>query len=161
MPDDTYHLETYTVTVEVSLGGGASLVGQMFLRPLAAGHGGRETVADRLNDGSPFFPLRVLEPVPATVLVGKAQVRYVLAPTPAGDERIALQRAAASQIGVTAVLDDGQTVSGILFIDLPPGHTRTLDYITLPDHTFVEVAQPERDCFINRSRVRYFRDAAR
>ncbi len=157
---DSYQIDTCTVTVEVSLDTGPRLVGQMFLRPGAAGHTGTETVADRLNDGTPFFPLRVLQPEPATYLVGKAQVRYVLAPDSSGDERVALRRAASTQVGVVALLEDGEALSGVLFIELPPGHTRTLDYVNLPDQQFVLMALPGHDCLINLSRVRYFLDPA-
>ncbi len=35
---DSYQIDTCTVTVEVSLDSGPRVVGQMFLRPRAAGH---------------------------------------------------------------------------------------------------------------------------
>ena len=52
-----YQIGTGSVRVEVSMAGGERLVGEMFLRP-AAGGARYESVASRLNEPAPFFPLR-------------------------------------------------------------------------------------------------------
>jgi hypothetical protein len=153
-----YQVETVPVPVEVTLDGGERLVGQMFLRLYAAGHAGRETIADRLNDDSAFLPLRLTEPVPTTLLVGKAQVRYLVGPDPNGDERIALMRAAALPVEASILLDDGEALTGTMFIEGVPGRTRALDYVNLPDRPFLSLAQPGREYLVNRSRIRYFLD---
>lgn len=155
-----FQIDTYTVDVEVSLGDGPRLVGQMFLRQVASGHSGPETLADRLNDVLPFFPLRVTEPEPATLLVGKAQVRYVIGPDPTGDDRIALTRAMATQVGASVLLDDGQALSGVMFVELQPGHDRPLDFVNRPEQRFVVLGQPGQECLINRNRIRYMVDTA-
>lgn len=157
---DSYQIETATVAVEIHFETGAPLQGQVFLRPGAAAHYGTETLADRLNDGSPFFPVRVKGPGESVLLVSKARVRYVIGPSSAADERVASERAAATQVGVQAVFEDGSTTSGILFIDLPPEQCRPLDYVNDPGRHFVALAQPGRDLFVNRALVRYFRDSA-
>jgi hypothetical protein len=160
---DRYQIATSMVAVQVSFESGAPLLGRMFLLPRIAGHAGRETVIDRLNDGVAFFPLQVDEPRNGVVLVSKARVRFVVAPSSADDERVAAYRAAATQIGVIALFDEALSVSGVLFIDLPSQAARTLDYLNDQGRTherlFVTLAQPGRDVFVNRSLVRYFRDS--
>ena len=153
-----FQIATYTIDVEVSLGDGPRLVGQMFLRHVADRHSGPETLADRLNDGLPFFPLRVSEPEPATLLVGKAQVRYVIGPDLSADERMAVTRAVATKVGASVLLDDGQALSGVMFVESPPGHDRPLDFVNQPEQAFVVLAQPGHECLINRNRIRYMLD---
>lgn len=155
-----FHIETRTVDVEVSLGDGPRLAGQMFLRPAAEGHAGPETVADRLNDGLPFFPLRVTEPEPATLLVGKGQVRYVIAPDPSGNERVALARATAAPVGASVLLDDGEALSGVMFVEPARGGDRPLDFVNRREQAFVPLVQPGRECLINRNRIRYLLDTS-
>src|SRR5690348_8685467 len=95
--------------VEVCMTNGARLHGEMFLRLGAEGHSGSETVADRMNDGRPFVPIRVTSPSPNVLLVAKAHVRYVIVP-PADrdDDRISDTRSASSQLLVTAVMDSDE-----------------------------------------------------
>jgi hypothetical protein len=156
----SYRIETTAVGVEVTLDGGRPLVGQMFLRPSPA-HTGMETIIDRLNDTAPVFPLRVtVGPDQGVHLVNKARVRYLVAPSSGSDERVAGDRAAATQIGVTAVFDGDLSVSGVLFIGLPPQKARALDYVNDPGREFVTLAQPGQDVYVNRRLVRFFRDAA-
>lgn len=157
---DEYQIQTHVVQVEISLGEGPRLVGQMFLRPLTAGHAGPETVADRLNDKSPFFPLRAMTPEPALLLVGKAQVRYVIAPDSGTNDRVAFRRAASVQIGASIMLDDGEVVSGIVFIEGDPGHVRPLDFLNTVDDPFITLVRPDQEYLINRTRIRYFVDIA-
>lgn len=155
---DEYHIQTAAVPAEVSLGDGARLVGHMFLRPSAAGHAGPETVADRMNDGTPFFPFRASTPDPAVLLIGKAQVRYVIAPSSGADERVACARAASVQLDASVMLDDGEVLSGIVFVENAPGHGRPLDFLNgLVDPFVVLVGGPE-EYLVNRSRIRYFLD---
>lgn len=155
---DEYQIRTDAVPVELSLGDGVRLSGQMFLRPSAAGHAGPETLADRLNDATPFFPFRASSPDQAVLLVGKAQVRYVIAPSSAANERVAVARAASVQLGASVMLDDGEILSGIVFIDNAPGHARPLDFLNGLVEPFVVLADPSQEYLINRSRIRYFLD---
>ncbi|HEX7124717.1 MAG TPA: hypothetical protein VF406_02935 [Thermodesulfobacteriota bacterium] len=155
---DEYQIQTHVVPVEVSLGDGPHLVGHMFLRPHTAGHAGPETVADRLNDRTAFFPVRAAAPEPALLLVGKAQVRYVIAPDSGTIERVAFRRAAAVQIGASIMLDDGEVVSGIVFLDGVPGQVRPLDYLNAIEDPFVTLVRPDQEYLINRTRIRYFVD---
>lgn len=157
---DEYQIQTHLVPVEISLGDGPHLVGQMFLRPHTAGHSGPETVADRLNDRTAFFPVRAITPEPALLLVGKSQVRYVIAPASGTNERVAVQRAASVEVGASIMLDGGEVVSGVVFIEGVPGHVRPLDFLNALDDPFVVLVRPDREYLINRTRIRYIIDIA-
>jgi hypothetical protein len=149
-----YQIGTEAVAVEVSMLSGPALAGEMFLRMGAVG--ARETVSDRLNDGTAFFPLRT--PDGAVLLVGKAQVRYVVAPAMDDDERVADERSSMPQMLVTAELDSGETFTGVVFVDLPPGQVRTLDYVNEAKLPFIPLAQLDREYLINRALIRHVRD---
>ena len=154
MAESSYQIGTQAVAVEVCMASGPRVVGDMFLRP--GGVRPAERVVERLNDGSPFFPLRGAGE--AIVLVGKAQVRYVVAPSLDDDDEVADERSSVPQLLVTAELDSGEAITGMFFVDQPPGHIRTLDYVNEPARTFVALAQLDREYLINRSFIKQLRD---
>jgi hypothetical protein len=152
--ESSYQIGTQAVAVEVCMASGPRVAGDMFLRPGRVRAG--ETVVERLNDGTPFFPLK--GPDGAVVLVGKAQVRYVVAPSLDDDDELADERSSAPQLLVTAELDSGEAITGVFFVDLPPGHVRTLDYVNEATRAFVALAQLDREYLINRSFIKQLRD---
>jgi hypothetical protein len=152
--ESSYQIGTQAVAVEVCMASGPRVVGEMFLRP--AGVRPAETVVDRLNDGTPFFPLRGADA--AIVLVGKSQVRYVVAPSLDDDDEVADERSNVPQVLVTAELDSGEVITGMFFVDQPPGHVRALDYVNEPARAFVALAQLDREYLINRTFIKQLRD---
>ena len=150
----SYQIGTQAVPVEISMASGPGISGEMFLRP--GGVRSSETVAERLNDGTPFFPLKTADG--AVVLLGKAQVRYVVTPSLDDDDDVADERSSVPQLLVTAALDSGESITGVFFVDLPPGHIRSLDYVNEAKRDFVAVAQLDREYLINRSFIRELRD---
>jgi hypothetical protein len=159
----SYQIGTLAVGVEVFMASGPSIAGEMFLRPgrveSVRGVGAAETVAERLNDGSPFFPLKA-KANGAVLLLGKAQVRYVVTPSLDDDDDVADGRSSIPQLLVTAELDTGEAITGVFFVDLPPGHVRSLDYVNESKREFVALAQLDREYLINRSFIRQLRDLA-
>lgn len=153
-----YQIGTRAIPVEVCMTTGSRLRGDMFVRPGAVAHAGSETVSDRLNDGSPFFPLRVTEPEEAMLLVGKAHVRYVIAPPMDDDDRIVDGRSACSQVLVTAVMDSDEAFTGVCFVDLPPDKIRVLDYVNEPSLSFVPLAHLDKEYLLNRHHILHFKD---
>lgn len=152
-----FRIATQAVSVEVGFGTAvAPLVGTIFLRPSAAMHSGTETVRDRLDDESLFLPLRV-EGSTDIVFVAKAQIRYLRAPTPLDEDASMLERAV-STAKVDIEVDSGTTLSGELFLTLPPGQSRMLDYLNAADVPFLCLGQGADDCFVNRSHVRLVRE---
>lgn len=154
-----YRIDTRPVRVDVSLGGARRRSGDVFLHHGAVKHSGDETVLDLMNDPHPFFPLRVSEPTPGTVLIAKSHVHCMFVPPMADDERIADARAAATRLEVTIELDDEQELDGTIYAELPPGQGRTLDFVNLPGSPFLVLVQASRDCIVNRSRIQAIRDA--
>jgi hypothetical protein len=150
----SYQIGTHSLGVEVFMASGPPIAGEMFLRP--GGVRAAETVAERLNDGAPFFPLRIADG--GVVLLGKAQVRYVVTPSLDDDDLVADERSSVPQLLVTAELDSGEAITGVFFVDLPPGHVRSLDYVNEAKHAFVALAQLDREYLINRSFIKQLRD---
>jgi hypothetical protein len=150
----SYQIGTHAFAVEVFMARGATLSGEMFLRP--GGVRASETVLERLNDGAPFFPLNTSDR--GVVLVGKAQVRYILTPSLDDDDDVAEERSSTPQVLVTAELDSGEAITGVFFVDLPPDHLRTLDYLNDAKRAFVALAQLDREYVINRSFIMHLRD---
>jgi hypothetical protein len=126
----------------------------MFLRP--GGVRAAETVAERLNDGDSFFPLKDNDG--RVVLLGKGQVRYVVTPSADEDDQLAEERNSSPQLLVTVELDSGEAVAGVFFVDMPPGHVRALDYVNCANRPFVLLAQLDRDYVINRHFITQIRD---
>ena len=154
-----YQIGTRAMPVEVCLTNGSRLHGEVFLSLGAEGHSGGETVADRMNDGRPFFPLRVTAPSPNVLLIGKAHVRYVIAPPEDDDDdRVTDTRGAASQVLVTAVMDSDEAFTGVFFVDLPPDRLRALDYINGASLAFVPLAHLDREYLLNRAHILHFKD---
>jgi hypothetical protein len=139
---------------------GDPIVGEMFLRPGPSGHR-FESVASRLNDADPFFPVKLAADPQEVVLVGKALVRYVVAPPPADDDEDGDAMQTGPHLLVTAVLDDGEVVTGIALADLPPDKVRTLDYVNHPGLSFLPIAQLDREYLVHRTYIRHFKDTSR
>ena len=59
---------------------------------------------------------------------------------------------------MTAELDSGEAITGVFFVDLPPGHVRTLDYVNDAKRVFVPLAQLDREYLINRTFITQIRD---
>lgn len=153
----SYQIGTQATAVEVFMASGPSVPGEIFLRPANSSRArAAETVAERLNDGTPFFPLKIADG--SVVLLGKAQVRYVVTGSLDDDDTVADERSSAPQLLVTAALDTGETITGVFFVDLPPGHERSLDYVNDAGHAFVALAQLDREYLINRTFIRQLRD---
>jgi hypothetical protein len=148
-----YEVGTSAESIEVVLCGGVRIVGEIFLRPGQSR--GAESVADRLNDRDPFFPVKQDESV---LLVSKAQVRYVVTPPLDDEDPTAEQRPSLPQLLVTAEMDDGEQITGVFFIDLPPGQVRALDYVNGTRRAFLPLAQLDREYLIHRQYVRFIRD---
>ena len=147
-----YRVDTQATPVELSFGSASRVRGEMFLRPSIVTADGVESIADRMNDRDAFFPLRVAEPTPGTLLVGKTQVRYVCAEDP--PVPTALIAGGAVQLTMTLELDDGELLSGVFFAVMPPGKRRALDFINRDDGLFVPFFSEQRQYVVNRSFIR-------
>jgi hypothetical protein len=154
---DDFRIRIKPVEVELCLNEGQLLRGQVFLHD-GAGLMGNETLLGLLNDRAPFFPVRLHDPESTTLLVAKAQVRYMLVPSLGDDERVAAERVAAMRLEVVIQLGARETLQGILFALLPPGKRRTLDFLNAPGEPFFALVMEGRDCLVHRAYVQSVRD---
>lgn len=157
----SYQLKTRSVPVEVNLGQGRKLAGDIFLHAGSGAHTGDESIADLMNDDAPFFPMRVTAEAGEMLLVAKHHVHFMFVPPLGADERIATERESAVCLDVTLELDDGQELAGALYAELPPGKKRTLDFLNAPGDAFVVLVQKDRDCLVNRAKIQLLRDTVR
>jgi hypothetical protein len=156
-----YLIPTHAVAVDVDLGDGRRITGEVFLHNATAAHGGDENILDLMNDESPFFPLRINKPKAGTVLVAKAQVHAMLVTSLAADSpRVAIERETASRFDVTIELDDGVKISGTVFVDTPPGRDRPLDFFNSAKAGFFALTQGDNDVLVNRACVQLVHDTA-
>ena len=152
-------MKTRSVAVEVNLGEGRKLMGEVFLHPGSGAHAGDESISDLMNDDAPFFPLRGADGT--IVLVAKNHVHFMYVPALGDDERVATARESAVRLDVNLELDDGKELSGALYAELPPGKKRTLDFLNAPGDAFVVLVQKEHDCLVNRTKIQLLRDTVR
>ncbi len=161
MQSSIYKVDTHIVAVEVCLGTGAKLEGEMFLRPSIVTLSGVESIADRLNDRDAFFPMRTGDREQAgTEVIGKAQVRYVsAADQPPPDEIMAAAAADATQFNLELELDNGEQLVGLFHAVLPRGKRRPVDYLNAPHAgPYVPFYVGTRVYVIQRSFVRRLRE---
>ncbi len=153
-------MNTRAVAVDVDLGGGRHLRGEVFLHDVAAAHDGDENILDLMNDEAAFFPLRVTTPAPSTVLVAKSHVQAMVVPSLARSARVALERETTVHFQVTVELDDGEKISGTVYVESPPGRQRPLDFFNAASSGFFAVSNADHDVLVNRARVQVVHDVA-
>ena len=150
-----YRVETRAVDVSVWMARGFVVRGDMFLRPSLLTENGLETIAGRMNDRDAFLPVRVREGSERTLLLGKAQIRYISAEGLAPHEAmVAATHAQPAAFRVELRLDEGETLRGTCYAGLPPGKRRLLDYFNAPlDGPFVPLFSTERQYVVHRAYV--------
>jgi len=157
MTDSDFQLETHSVEVEVVLRDRRTLLGCVFLRPAAGKHLGAETLDDRLNESQAFFPVLHETGVPRdALLVGKSAIAYVKAPKPT-DDRSRSARSQASEVNVTIQLMGQPPLSGMIYLALPQGRSRTLDWLNTQS-TFVPLIVGSHILYLHRDAIQTVRD---
>ncbi|MFN0064477.1 MAG: hypothetical protein ACKVPX_18395 [Myxococcaceae bacterium] len=116
------------VRLELKLTSGQWQAVELFLAKNAAGHHGSERVEDVLNGPDDFFPVRV--PGQASIrLISREKVTRVRLPhepeVSAGDPDIEL----VSRHEVDLLLEDGESLRGVVEFIRPAGHARLLDFL--------------------------------
>ncbi|MDX2054590.1 MAG: hypothetical protein SFV15_19470 [Polyangiaceae bacterium] len=154
MSDSDFQLETHSQRVEVLLRNGRCLSGWMFLRPAAGRHLGAETIEDRLNESNSFFPLAselAQAPTREALLIAKACIVYVKAQKPT-DDRSRSARASSSEVRVSLELTCDESITGMIYVALPQGRSRTLDWLN-GQNTFLPVIVEKQIYYVNRDAI--------
>ena len=125
-----YRIEKNRHPVTLTLLGGESIVGAMFVQGQARHRSAREDPGDILNEPEPFFPLETQ--TGETLLIPKARVLEVVGDMPS-------QQLTAGGPGVTiaVTLVGGAVRTGAVFLDTPGPAPRPLDFLNhLPERFF-------------------------
>ena len=144
---------TNRVPALVAFTGGLTVEGDLHLLTRPAYPPGPESPLEMLNRPDPFFALTLAGGVVS--LVSKAQVVVIDCqeqPPLTDPDRIN----AAKLVALEVVLDGGAEYRGHATIELPPGRSRTLDYVNAPG-SFFTLFSDDTTHYLNKARVRLIR----
>jgi hypothetical protein len=118
-------------------------------------HDGPETVLEMLNRREPFFAFRP-EAGDELLLVSKGNTVSVSQNSQAPITDPA-RLSAAKLLGLEIVLAGGSTLSGWASAELPPDHSRLLDYLNASQDPFFAVWTHAATHYVNRAHVQFAR----
>ncbi len=144
-------IQTQTCTAKVTLAEGMILDGSIFLQRSPIHVDGLESPVELLNRPEAFFALKLTGG--DVVLIPKAQVVHVSCPHLDQEDDEARQLVA-TVIKLRVVVAGGTVFDGTAMAELPPGHSRALDFLNLPE-PFLELVTDADTVYVNRSHVRY------
>jgi len=133
--------------VEVVLEGGTKLKGSFFLSPTSAHHLGTESMEELLNGDRRYLPIE-LNPE-QVVLISKNSI--VMASAMEKETEITFR--GLTKIPAEVVFTSGETISGVVYQDLPITHSRLSDYLNRSG-AFFHIEVGTRDCFVANAFVR-------
>jgi hypothetical protein len=136
-------------SVMLSLVSGETIAGAMFVQHAPESDPRRETARDVLNSPERFFPVETS--AGETLLVAKDRVVDALAEFPRDDDD--LRRASARSARLDLVLCGGVVRTGLVFLELPAGQPRLLDYLNRLSERFLVLYAPEGTRLINRALI--------
>jgi hypothetical protein len=134
---------------------GVTHPGQLYVMERVPQHDGPETVLEMLNRREGFFAFRP-EDVDELLLVSKGNTVSVSqdSQAPIADPA---RLSAAKLLGVEIVLAGGSTLSGWASAELPPEHSRLLDYLNASEEPFFALWTHASTHYVNRAHVLYAR----
>ena len=133
--------------VMVTMSGGGTLQGDVFLQPLARYRSGPQTPAELLNEPEPFFPLATAGD--HHVLIAKEQVLRVTFERDAADTDVE----GVEEAAVDVTFADGSLTSGYLRLETRADRPRLLDYLNDDRGHFLTLRSPHGIILINRRQV--------
>ncbi len=143
---------TTRLVTRVTLAEGLVIQGDIHLQPVVPWRDGPETPLEMLNRPESFFVMNL--PTGEVIFVGKAQVAVVLYRT---DRHAEPEReTAARHIPLEIMMTTGAEYRGEAVTELPPDHSRALDFLNAPG-SFIELHTADGICCLNRSWVRVVR----
>lgn len=133
--------------------GEAPVFGVISLGISARLHDGPETILERLNAGERVIPFE--SPDGGTVMLVTRQDLLWVAPRPGTDPKLVGPGTflVTRQEGVRVRLDGGETLEGVLQMELPEGFNRVSDFLNGPED-FFPLATPDGAYLVNKNRVR-------
>jgi hypothetical protein len=134
---------------------GVTQSGELYVMERVPQHDGHETVAEMLNRPEAFFAFRP-ESGDEVRLVSKMHTVSVSldSQAPIADPA---RLSAAKLLGLEIVLAGGLTLSGWASAELPPEHSRLLDYLNASQDPFFALWTHAATHYVNRAHVLYAR----
>jgi hypothetical protein len=134
---------------------GVTHFGELYVMQRVPQHSGPETVLEMLNRHEAFFAF-LPQPGEELFLVSKVQTVSVSLDRQAPIVDPA-RLSAAKMLGLEVVLAGGSTLSGWASAELPPEHSRLLDYLNASEEPFFALWTHASTYYVNRAHVLYAR----
>ena len=133
----------------LTLLGGTTLVGSMFVQAYARHRAEREDPRDILNEPEQFFPL--LTEQGETLLIPKARVLEVSGEIPSS--RVEAPIVGKPGVAIAVTLIGGSQRSGRVYLDMPGPAPRPLDFLNYSPDRFFALHEDEGIRLINRDLI--------
>lgn len=147
-----YQIEKTRVPIVLRTLSGEEYEGDVFLQPYTQHRRGREEVADLLNGGEPFFPLRCssgeIRFFPKERIV-EAELRDGMHEDDAG--------LGAREAMIEVTLADGRTFTAAITYEVPTARPRLLDFLNRLDRRFLLVRVDAVPRLINSRHIDFLR----
>jgi hypothetical protein len=129
--------------------------GELYVMERVPQHDGPETVLEMLNRREAFFAFRP-EAGGELLLISKGHIVSVTLDrqAPIADPA---RLSAAKLLGIEVVLAGGTTLNGWASAELPPEHSRLLDYLNASQEPFFALWTHASTHYVNRAHVLYAR----
>jgi hypothetical protein len=154
----SFALPRAAVIADVLTTHGPAQAGEVFVMERVPQHDGPESVLEMLNRPEAFFAFRPAEPAPdeEVLLVSKAHTVSVAQQrqAPIADPA---RLSAAKLLGLELVFADGTKLNGWASVELPPEHSRVLDYLNASPDAFIALWTHASTHYVNRAHVLYAR----
>lgn len=147
-----YRIEKVRHRVELTLGNGTRLDGDIFLQAFARFRAGPEEPLDVLNDADAFLPL-VLS-TGELLVVQKSQIAVAATDLPPSDES-AEPGVLGMRVEITLV--NGEVRSGSVFPEVRADRPRLVDFLNDTPLRFLPVFGAEHLLLVSRSQIAYAR----
>ncbi|MDQ6635073.1 MAG: hypothetical protein M3Z10_10005 [Gemmatimonadota bacterium] len=147
-----YRIEKFRRRVEVTLGDGRRLDGDVFVQAVARLHEGPEDPLDLLDNDDLFLPL--VMPTGEAFLVQKTQIAVVGTTLPDGDD--ALDRGVVG-MRIECTLIDGSSHVGSIFPEVRANRKRLIDILNDLEHRFVPLFTADQLRLVSRLHIAYVR----
>ncbi|HEU5185322.1 MAG TPA: hypothetical protein VFU01_12175 [Gemmatimonadaceae bacterium] len=136
-------------SVVLSLVGGETISGAMFVQHADEVATRRESARDVLNSAEPFFPIET--PSGDTLLIAKDRVVEVCAELPEDTDE--LRRASARTALLDIVLSGGVVRSGQVLLEMPSDQPRLLDFFNRLSERFLVLYADDGTRLVNRALI--------
>lgn len=150
-----FSLPRTAVLARILMTEGETQSGELYVMERVPQHDGPETVVEMLNRREPFFAFRP-EGAAEVRLLAKGHIVTVSLDrqAPIADPA---RLSAATLLGLEIVLAGGSTLNGWASVELPPEHSRLLDYLNASQDPFFALWTHAATHYVNRAHVLYAR----